>query len=78
MTNKDLYNLLVSQKADTDARFDGIQAQLGGQDEKFLALARELSTLMPHARISVAQNAGHDLILERPALCSAYLLKGIM
>ena len=51
---------------------------VGGQDEKFLALARELSTLMPHARISVAQNAGHDLILERPALCSAYLLKGIM
>ena len=35
MTNKDLYNLLVSQKADTDARFDGIQAQLVGHDQKF-------------------------------------------
>jgi 2-succinyl-6-hydroxy-2,4-cyclohexadiene-1-carboxylate synthase len=51
---------------------------VGGQDKKFLALASELCTLMPHARICVAKNAGHDLILERPALCSAYLFKGIM
>jgi 2-succinyl-6-hydroxy-2,4-cyclohexadiene-1-carboxylate synthase len=49
---------------------------VGAQDEKFVALAEELCCLMPHARLAVAPNAGHDLVLERPEFCSAYLSKG--
>jgi 2-succinyl-6-hydroxy-2,4-cyclohexadiene-1-carboxylate synthase len=49
---------------------------VGGLDARFVALAEELCGLMPHARRIVAPGAGHDLILERPDLCSAHLLQG--
>jgi 2-succinyl-6-hydroxy-2,4-cyclohexadiene-1-carboxylate synthase len=45
----------------------------GGADPKFRALAEELQQLVPHARLGVAEHAGHDLVLERPAFCAAYL-----
>jgi 2-succinyl-6-hydroxy-2,4-cyclohexadiene-1-carboxylate synthase len=48
----------------------------GGQDIKFLMLARELCGIMPRARLNVAENAGHDLVLERPEFCSDFLVRG--
>jgi 2-succinyl-6-hydroxy-2,4-cyclohexadiene-1-carboxylate synthase len=50
---------------------------VGALDTRFVALAGELCSLMPHARRTVADRAGHDLILERPELCSAYLSQGV-
>ncbi len=50
---------------------------VGGQDAKFLELARELCCIMPRARLRVAEHAGHDLILERPEFCSSFLSRGL-
>jgi 2-succinyl-6-hydroxy-2,4-cyclohexadiene-1-carboxylate synthase len=49
----------------------------GGQDTKFLMLAQELCSIMPRARLHVAENAGHDLLLERPEFCSTFLSRGL-
>jgi 2-succinyl-6-hydroxy-2,4-cyclohexadiene-1-carboxylate synthase len=49
---------------------------VGARDTKFVALAQELCHIMPRARLGVAPRAGHDLVLERPAFCSAYLSHG--
>ena len=49
----------------------------GGQDSKFLMLAQELCSIMPRARLRVAENAGHDLVLERPQFCSDFLTQGL-
>lgn len=47
---------------------------VGERDTKFVAFARELSTLLPRARVTIAPGAGHNLLLEQPALC-AHLLE---
>jgi 2-succinyl-6-hydroxy-2,4-cyclohexadiene-1-carboxylate synthase len=49
----------------------------GGRDMKFLRLAQELCSIMPRARLRVAENAGHDLLLERPEFCSDFLSQGL-
>jgi 2-succinyl-6-hydroxy-2,4-cyclohexadiene-1-carboxylate synthase len=49
---------------------------VGARDQKFVTLAQELSTLIPEARLSVAPDAGHNLLLERPALCESLLVEG--
>lgn len=49
---------------------------VGGEDTKFVALAQRLCRIMPRARLGVAANAGHDLVVERPDFCSAYLSQG--
>jgi 2-succinyl-6-hydroxy-2,4-cyclohexadiene-1-carboxylate synthase len=49
----------------------------GREDPKFLALAEELQRLTPRARLGVAEHAGHDLVLEQPRFCSAYLSSGV-
>jgi 2-succinyl-6-hydroxy-2,4-cyclohexadiene-1-carboxylate synthase len=54
-----------------------VQLLVGALDTRFVALARELCSLMPRAQCIVADGAGHDLILERPQLCSAYLAQGV-
>jgi 2-succinyl-6-hydroxy-2,4-cyclohexadiene-1-carboxylate synthase len=48
----------------------------GSEDKKFLALAEELQLLIPSARLGVAEHAGHNVVLERPSFCSAYLAQG--
>jgi 2-succinyl-6-hydroxy-2,4-cyclohexadiene-1-carboxylate synthase len=53
-----------------------VEVLVGALDTRFVTLARELCGLMPHARCTVAAGAGHDLILERPQLCSAHLSQG--
>jgi 2-succinyl-6-hydroxy-2,4-cyclohexadiene-1-carboxylate synthase len=49
----------------------------GEQDAKFIMLAQEMCSLMPRARLRVAENAGHDLVLERPEFCSDFLSRGL-
>jgi 2-succinyl-6-hydroxy-2,4-cyclohexadiene-1-carboxylate synthase len=48
----------------------------GARDTTFVALGRELCSIMPRARLSVAETAGHDLIMERPKFCSGFLSQG--
>ncbi|NJN64405.1 MAG: alpha/beta fold hydrolase, partial [Acidobacteria bacterium] len=38
----------------------------GARDAKFVALAREVVTAMPRARLDIVPDAGHDLLSERP------------
>jgi pimeloyl-ACP methyl ester carboxylesterase len=45
----------------------------GERDPKFADLSRELSRIMPAAQLSVVPGAGHNLLLERPALCRELL-----
>jgi 2-succinyl-6-hydroxy-2,4-cyclohexadiene-1-carboxylate synthase len=49
---------------------------VGAHDTKFEALSQELCSIMPRARLRVAENAGHDLLLERPQFCSSFLSQG--
>jgi 2-succinyl-6-hydroxy-2,4-cyclohexadiene-1-carboxylate synthase len=48
----------------------GIEAPVelvaGGEDAKFLALARAMAARLPRARVHVVEGAGHDVPLERP------------
>jgi len=53
-----------------------VEFLVGGQDRKFLSLARELCALMPRARLHVAEHHGHDLVLECPQFCSTFLSQG--
>jgi 2-succinyl-6-hydroxy-2,4-cyclohexadiene-1-carboxylate synthase len=53
-----------------------VELLVGALDTRFVALAEELCSLMPHARRIVVDGAGHDLILERPELCSAHFSQG--
>jgi 2-succinyl-6-hydroxy-2,4-cyclohexadiene-1-carboxylate synthase len=50
---------------------------VGEHDAKFVALGQELCGIMPRARLRIAENAGHDLLLERPQFCSTFLLQGL-
>jgi 2-succinyl-6-hydroxy-2,4-cyclohexadiene-1-carboxylate synthase len=50
---------------------------VGGKDTKFVALAEELCRIMPRARLQIANDAGHDLLLERPTFCSGFLSQGL-
>jgi 2-succinyl-6-hydroxy-2,4-cyclohexadiene-1-carboxylate synthase len=45
----------------------------GELDQKFTALSEELSRLLPSARRTIAPDAGHDLLLERPDLVATEL-----
>lgn len=53
-----------------------VQFLVGDQDTRFVAVARELCALLPRARLGIARGAGHDLVLERPQFCSAFLSPG--
>jgi 2-succinyl-6-hydroxy-2,4-cyclohexadiene-1-carboxylate synthase len=48
---------------------------VGERDPKFARLGQELSAIMPGATLATAAGAGHNLLLERPALLSALLLR---
>jgi 2-succinyl-6-hydroxy-2,4-cyclohexadiene-1-carboxylate synthase len=49
---------------------------VGSRDPHYRALAEDLCRCLPQARVCVAQGAGHDLVLERPAFCASYLDQG--
>jgi 2-succinyl-6-hydroxy-2,4-cyclohexadiene-1-carboxylate synthase len=49
----------------------------GREDPKFLLLAEEMQRLIPRASLGVAERAGHDLVLEQPLFCAAYLSSGV-
>lgn len=40
----------------------------GARDEKFVALARRMAVLAPHARLEIIANAGHSAHLEQPSV----------
>lgn len=48
---------------------------VGERDQKFVALAKELSTLIPDVRLTIAPGAGHNLLLEQPAHCASLLVR---
>jgi len=71
----------LGQMPDLRAALSGsrcaVDLLVGGQDGKFLGLAAELCAIMPRARLRIVADAGHDLVLERPAFCSAFLSRGM-
>lgn len=46
---------------------------VGERDLKFVTLAEELSAIIRGSRLHRAEGAGHNLLLERPALCQNLL-----
>jgi 2-succinyl-6-hydroxy-2,4-cyclohexadiene-1-carboxylate synthase len=53
-----------------------VELVVGERDPKFTLLGQELAGLIPAARLTLASAAGHNLLLERPALLAALLLQG--
>jgi pimeloyl-ACP methyl ester carboxylesterase len=53
-----------------------VDVLVGERDDKFVALAHELCGIIPRARLTVVPGAGHNLLLERPELCSQMLERG--
>jgi 2-succinyl-6-hydroxy-2,4-cyclohexadiene-1-carboxylate synthase len=51
---------------------------VGERDHKFVTLAQELCPLIPNAQLRVAPDAGHNVLLERPALCRTLLVRDDM
>jgi 2-succinyl-6-hydroxy-2,4-cyclohexadiene-1-carboxylate synthase len=54
-----------------------VDVVVGERDPKFVPLGQELSNLIPGARLTVVAGAGHNLLLERPALCAGLLRHGV-
>jgi 2-succinyl-6-hydroxy-2,4-cyclohexadiene-1-carboxylate synthase len=46
---------------------------VGERDQKFVDLARDLLTVLPRARLTIAPRCGHNVLLERPDIVSALL-----
>jgi 2-succinyl-6-hydroxy-2,4-cyclohexadiene-1-carboxylate synthase len=44
-----------------------VRVVAGGNDGKFLALAREMTERLPRGELRVVADAGHNVVLERPA-----------
>lgn len=53
-----------------------VDVLVGERDEKFVALAHELCSIIPSARLTVTPGAGHNLLLERPQVCSQLFQRG--
>lgn len=49
---------------------------VGARDVKFAELGRELAELLPRATLTVVPGAGHNLLLESPALVAGLLVQG--
>jgi len=48
----------------------------GGLDAKFVSLAQQMANIAPHAELSVVDDAGHDLLLERPEFITELIRRG--
>jgi 2-succinyl-6-hydroxy-2,4-cyclohexadiene-1-carboxylate synthase len=46
---------------------------VGERDDKFVRLGQELAGLIPRSRLTIAPDAGHNLLLESPELCRRLL-----
>jgi 2-succinyl-6-hydroxy-2,4-cyclohexadiene-1-carboxylate synthase len=64
---------LRPQLAEVQTRVDVLVGEL---DAKFVALGHELCSVIPGARLTIAPRAGHNLLLERPELCSQAFERG--
>lgn len=49
---------------------------VGERDEKFVQLAKELVSLLPHARLTIVPSVGHNVLLESPTSVARLLVKG--
>ena len=49
---------------------------VGERDEKFVALGREISAIVPAVELTVVPAAGHNLLLERSEMCRQRLVRG--
>jgi 2-succinyl-6-hydroxy-2,4-cyclohexadiene-1-carboxylate synthase len=60
----------LAEQPDLRPRLADVQVPVtlmaGAEDPKFTALAEETAALLPHARVVVVPEAGHNLLLERP------------
>ncbi|HYQ47013.1 MAG TPA: alpha/beta fold hydrolase [Polyangiaceae bacterium] len=48
----------------------------GGLDAKFVTLAQQMAKLVPHADLHIVEEAGHDLLLERPEFVTEVIRRG--
>jgi len=53
-----------------------VDVVVGERDLKFVPLGQELSHLIPGAKLTIVAGAGHNLLLERPALGAELLRHG--
>jgi 2-succinyl-6-hydroxy-2,4-cyclohexadiene-1-carboxylate synthase len=49
----------------------------GSNDEKFAAIARAMAARMPRARLEIVPEAGHNVVLERPAAVRALIERAV-
>jgi 2-succinyl-6-hydroxy-2,4-cyclohexadiene-1-carboxylate synthase len=70
----------LGEMPDLRARLPTVRGEVdvvvGERDLKFVPLGRELSHLIPGAKLTIVAGAGHNLLLERPALCAGLLRHG--
>lgn len=52
-----------------------VEILVGGEDAKFLAIARRMLEQLPNARLEVAPGAGHNVVLEAPEVVAAALAR---
>lgn len=53
-----------------------VELVAGERDEKFVKLAQELASLLPHARLTIVPGVGHNVLLEKPTAVAHLLLQG--
>lgn len=53
-----------------------VDVLVGERDQKFVALAQELTSSIPRATLHVAPRTGHNVLLERPERCASLLRHG--
>jgi 2-succinyl-6-hydroxy-2,4-cyclohexadiene-1-carboxylate synthase len=53
-----------------------VDVVVGERDLKFVPLGEQISKLIPDAKLTIVPGAGHNLLLERPALCAGLLRHG--
>jgi len=53
-----------------------VDVVVGERDLKFVKIGQELSSLLQRATLTIVPGAGHNLLLERPAVCAALLRRG--
>jgi 2-succinyl-6-hydroxy-2,4-cyclohexadiene-1-carboxylate synthase len=52
-----------------------IQLVVGELDTKFRAIAAEMASALPNAKVAVASGAGHAMHLERPEACASVIAR---
>jgi 2-succinyl-6-hydroxy-2,4-cyclohexadiene-1-carboxylate synthase len=53
-----------------------VELVVGERDDKFVKLNQELTSLLPHARLTIVPDVGHNVPLENPVAVAQLLLQG--